>query len=138
MNKIDYDSLKQFDLTLPGNWIKGEDRDQASQTRHIIDLIQSLFNEAAVSYALFEPITAENVQNHIERDESPYERCLNVIFAKTFVFALDGIGKLLYRLSANLNPPKEVIRLYKEYKKQFGHLNIYATRLFILKIAVVA
>jgi hypothetical protein len=47
---------------------------------------------------------------------------LNGLFAKTFVFALDGIEKLLSRLAADLNPPAEVEQLYEEYKKQFGHL----------------
>ncbi len=126
MNKVNYENLKQFDLTFPGHWIEGEDRDQASQTKHILGLIQGLFTEAVVSYALFQPITAENLKDHMARfesgDESPYERCLNGLYAKAFVFALDGIEKLLNRLSDNLNPPKEINRLYEEYKKYFGHL----------------
>jgi hypothetical protein len=126
MNKLNCDSLKQFDLTFPGHWIKGEDRDEAFQTQHILSLIQDLFTEAVVSYALFQPITSENVRDYIarfeRRDESQYERCLNGLYAKAFVFALDGIEKLLNRLSENWNPPKEINRLYEEYKKYFGHL----------------
>ncbi|RPI36551.1 MAG: hypothetical protein EHM54_05435 [Nitrospiraceae bacterium] len=126
MNKINYDDLKQFDLTFPGHWIKGDDRDQASQTKHILGFIQGLLTEAVVSYALFQPITAENHKDFMARfesgDESPYERCLNGLYAKAFVFALDGIEKLLNRLSGNLNPPKEVNQLHEEYKKYFGHL----------------
>jgi hypothetical protein len=126
MNKVNYDSLKQFDLTFPGHWIKGEDRDQASQTQHILSLIQGLFTEAVVSYALFQPITSENVREYITKfergDESVYERCLNGLYAKAFVFAIDGIEKLLSRLVASFNPPKEMKHLYEKYKKLFGHL----------------
>ena len=76
MIKMDVDSLKQFDLNFPGIWINGEDRDQAFQTRHVLGLIQSLFVEAVASYALFQPITVQNVRDFIDRDESPYERCV--------------------------------------------------------------
>jgi len=126
MNKLNYNSLKQFDLTFPGHWIKAEDRDQAFQTQHTLGLIQGLFIEAVASYALFKPITAENVRDYMARfergDETPYERCLNGLYAKAFVFALDGIEKLLNRLVVICNPPKEIEQLYEEYKKLFGHL----------------
>lgn len=55
-------------------------------------------------------------------DETLYERCLNGIYAKAFVFALDGIEKLLNRLVAIYNSPKEVKQLHEEYKKLFGYL----------------
>ena len=126
MNKLNYNSLKKFDLTFPGHWIKGEDRDQTFQTQHILSLIQGLFTEAVVSYALFRPITAENVRDYIAKfergDKSPYERCLNGLYAKAFVFALDGIEKLLSRLVVAFNPPKEIKHLHEEYMKLFGHL----------------
>jgi hypothetical protein len=126
MNKINYDKLKEFDLTFPGHWIEGEDRDWAFQTQHILSLIQGLFTEAVVSYALFQPITGANVRDYIARfkrgDESAYERCLNGLYAKAFVFALDGIEKLINRLVITFNPPKEIKNLHKKYKSRFGHL----------------
>jgi hypothetical protein len=126
MNKLDYKSLKKFDLTFPGNWIEGEDQDQAFQVKHILGLIQGLFIEAVVSYALFQPITAENIRDYIDRfergDETPYERCLNGLYAKAFVFALDGIEKLFNRLVAMCDSTKEIKQLHEEYKKLFGHL----------------
>jgi len=126
MNKLHFKSLKQFDLTFPGHWIEGEDRDQAFQVQHVLSLIQGLFIEAVVSYALFQPLTAENVRDFMDRfergDETPYERCLNGIYAKAFVFALDGIEKLLNRLITIHNSPKEMSHLHEEYKKVFGHL----------------
>ena len=126
MNKLDYKSLKKFDLTFPGHWIEGEDLNQAFEVQHTLSLIQGLFIEAVVSYALFQPITAENVRDCIERfktgGETLYERCLNGLYAKAFVFALDGIEKLFNRLVAMCNSRKEIKQLYEEYKKQFGHL----------------
>jgi hypothetical protein len=126
MNKLYYKSLKQFDLTFPGHWIEVEEQDQAFQIRLVLSLIQGLFIEAVVSYALFQPITSENVREFMDRfergDETPYERCLNGIYAKAFVFALDGIEKLLNRLVSIYNAPKEVKQLHEEYKEQFGHL----------------
>lgn len=126
MNKLHYKSLKQFDLTFPGHWIEGEDRDQAFQVQHILSLIQGLFIEAVVSYALFQPIAAENVRDYKDRfergDETPYERCLNGLYAKAFVFALDGIEKLLNRLVPMSNSPKGIKQLQEKYKKLFGHL----------------
>jgi hypothetical protein len=123
---LNYNSLKQFDLTFPGRWIKAEDRDQAFQAQHTLSLIQGLFIEAVVSYALFKPITAENVRDYMARfergDETPYERCLNGLYAKAFVFALDGIEKLLNRLVVMCNQPEEIKHLHEEYKKLFGHL----------------
>src|SRR5664280_283684 len=104
MNKLHYKSLRQFDLIFPGHWIEGEDRDQAYQVQRILSLIQGLFIEAVVSFALFQPITTENVKDCMDRfergDETPYERCLNGLYAKSFVFALDGIEKLFNRLVA--------------------------------------
>jgi hypothetical protein len=122
MINMDVNNLKRFNLSFPGNWINSEERDQAFQTQHILGLIQDLFTEAVAAHALFRPITAENVHDYINRDKSPYESCLNGLYAKAFVFALDGIEKLLNRLSMNLNPPQEVKRLHEEYKRQFGHL----------------
>ena len=126
MNKLNHESLKQFDLTFPGHWIEGVDRDQAFQAQQILSLIQSVFVEAVVSYALFQPITVENARDHMDRiergDETPYVRCLNGLYAKAFVFALDGIEKLFNRLVSMYNSPKEIKHLHEEYRKLFGHL----------------
>jgi hypothetical protein len=68
-------------------------------------MVQSLFIEAVTAYALFSPFTLEkNLNEYIERHqhESPYKRCLNSIYAKTFVFALYNIKSLLSKL-ANMN-----------------------------------
>ena len=60
MDKLNFENLKQFDLTFPGHWLEGQDRDQAFQISHTLSMIQSLFTEAVASYALFQPLTSEN------------------------------------------------------------------------------
>ena len=126
MNQLHGKNLNQFDLIFPGHWIEGKDRDQAFQAQHILSLIQGLFIEAVVSYALCQPITADNVREYMDEcqrdDETPYERCLNGLYAKAFVFALDGIEKLFNRLVEMSNSPKEIKLLYEKYKTLFGHL----------------
>ena len=114
--------LKRFDLQFPGIWIDNEDRDLAFNIQNILSLIQTLFIEAVASYGLFQQITPEKIRKSFE-EESRYERCLNGLYAKSFVFALNGIEKLLQSLvDENMYPPIEVSKLYEEYKKVFGHL----------------
>jgi hypothetical protein len=126
MDKSYFENLRQFDLTFPGIWLEGEDRDQAFQISHTLRMIVDLFTEAVASCALFKPLTAENIEAHLEKwnndDETPYERCLNGIYAKTFVFALDGIEKLFNHLVTSYSSPEKVKHLHEEYKNLFGHL----------------
>ena len=119
---MDYDSLNKFDLYFPGHWIEGKDREQAFSVFNTLCLVQGLFVEAVTAYALFQPITQENVYEYLRKEVSPYERCLNGLYAKTFVFALHGIEKLLYRLTVEPNAPNEIKRLYDEYRDLFGQL----------------
>lgn len=114
------EDLKQFDLSFPSPWIEAENRDWASENQLALRNLVSLFEEAVAAYWKFDPITAENIQDRI--NESTYSRCLNSIYAKAFVYALDGINKLLSRICKNLHPPKSVETLKEEYEKHFGHL----------------
>lgn len=122
MIKIDDDSLKKFDLYFPGHWIDDEDREWAFRVYNTLSLAKGLFVEAVAAYALFYPISQENVSEYTRKDVSPYEHCLNGLYAKAFVFALHSIEKLLYRLSVDKKRPNEIERLYEEYKNLFGHL----------------
>lgn len=114
------EELKQFDLRFPSPWIEGEDRDWASENQLALSNLERLFEEAVAAYWKFDPITAENIQDRI--NESTYSRCLNSIYAKAFIYALDGINNLLSRICKYLHPPKSVETLKEEYKKHFGHL----------------
>ena len=116
------DSLRQFDLHFPGTWIEGADRNWAFENYLVLRHVQDLFVEAVAGYSLFRPITADNFRESIQRDQSPYERCLNALYAKAFVFALDGIAKLLSRLCKHLHPPAAIRPLCEDYERQFGQL----------------
>jgi len=123
MTKIDKTSLEEFNLHFPGIWIDGEDRDWAFQVRHALRLVEDLFVEAVAAYALFQPITSENIHEVIKDQKSRYEECLDGLYAKAFVFALHSIEKLLHRLSAeDMHSPSGVQSLYDDYRHQFGHL----------------
>lgn len=119
---MDITELQKFDLSYPGHWIAGSDRDWASETALILSLLEARFVRAAVSYAMFEPITAINVKQFADLKQSKYERCLNGIYATSFVFSLDAISKLLEALKKYLNPPDAVLTLISEYETIFGHL----------------
>jgi hypothetical protein len=86
-------------LHFPGHWIEGTDRSWASESFLVLRQIQGLFEEVVAVYSKFDPITEENYKNKIH--ESPYTRCLNSIYAKAFVFAIDGIGKFLFKFCAH-------------------------------------
>jgi hypothetical protein len=124
MREMNLKELTRFDLHFPGHWIVGSDRDWAFGVAHTLGLVEGLFVEAVTAYALFKPITKENALEYIhrKRNESPYQRCLNDIYAKTFVFSLNSIGGLLRHLSADTDSPTTVPELYRDYRKHFGHL----------------
>ena len=122
---MDTHSLRQFDLHFPGHWIEAPDRDWAFDNQHVLSLIEMLFREAVVAYSLFRPLVIPGTTEEIlqqRENESPYDGCLNSIYAKAFVFALDGIQKILSRLCEFLEPPQVVKSLVEEYEKEFGHL----------------
>jgi len=116
------DNLRQFDLHFPGTWIEDTDRNWALENNLVLKSVQNLFVEAVAAYSLFRPITADNSRESIHKDQSPYQRCLNGLYAKAFVFALDGIGKLLSRLCKHLRPPAAIRPLCEDYEREFGHL----------------
>jgi len=108
--------LTQFGLSFPGNWIEGDDRAWAAESLLTLRHIKGLFEEAVAAYSQFDPIT---IENHKEKcNESVYSRCLNNIYAKAFVFALDGINKLIQ----HLQPKEQIEALKAEYESRFGHL----------------
>ena len=120
---MDTEKLKNFDLYFPYlRRIKGEDRDWAFQVKLMLGFIQSEFVEAVAAYSLFKPITAENVFEYMERRKSPYEGCLNKLYAKAFVYALHNIEKLIYQLTIDKKNPTSIQTLYSEYKNHFGDL----------------
>jgi hypothetical protein len=119
---MDFDELNRFDLHYPGHWIAGSDRDWAGDTSLILSYIDEEFVRAVSSYAMFEPVTAHNVNHFLEKSRSKYASCLNGIYATSFVISLDTIAKLLNVLRKYLAPPNAALRLILKYESTFGHL----------------
>ncbi len=119
---MDVEKLQKFDLSFPGHLIDGEDRTWAFQTAHILYLVESQFCRAVASYAMFKPMTADEIKQYLEQTPSSYERCLNNIYAEAFVYSLNAIRMLLKKLRDTLNPPDKARRLISEYETQFKNL----------------
>lgn len=121
---MNIDQLSKFDLCKPGHWVAGSDRDWAFETYYILSLIDHEFIEAVSAYAMFKPLTPENIKDYLDRKPSKYEDCLNCIYARAFVLSLDSISKLLgaLELERYLNPPANVRNLILQYEKKFGHV----------------
>lgn len=119
---MNIDQLSKFDLCKPGHWVAGSDHDWAFETYHILSLIEHEFIEAVSAYAMFKPVTSENIKEYLDRQRSKYEDCLNCIYARAFVLSLDSIRKMLRALERYLNPPDNVRNLILEYEKKFGHV----------------
>jgi hypothetical protein len=120
MFNINPKDLENYSLILPSPWINAEDHNIASMTLHVLGLINDLFIEAVASYACYQPITKEMLMATITANKSPYEKCLNNIYAKTFVYSLNNILNLL-KLLTNIkyNPPLTVIKYCEEYQLKF-------------------
>jgi|WetSurMetagenome_2_1015567.scaffolds.fasta_scaffold20695_6 hypothetical protein len=119
---MDNTELEKFDLAYPGHWIAGLDRDWASQTAHILSLAEHEFIQAVACFAKFEPVTRENVKQFVERTPSKYTDCLNTVYARSFVYALNSVGTLLNALRENFYPPDSVKLLISEYEFCFANL----------------
>jgi len=131
---MDTTHLKEFDLHFPGIWIDDKDRDWAFHVRHVLSLVEDLFVEAVTSYALFQPITAENFTDFSEKQKSRYEACLNGLYAKAFVFSLHGIERLLRRLcDEKMHPPIGVQKLTPDVNS--GHETFFMLQSALHRIA---
>jgi hypothetical protein len=122
LTKMDIEKLHKFDLIKPGCWISGSNRDWAFKTKLLLSLIENEFIIAISSYAMFKPITLDNIDEFLDKQLSKYENCLNSVYSRSFVFSLDSITKLLNVLKYDFNPPKNVLNHISDYNDRFGHL----------------
>lgn len=106
----------------PSPWIDGDNRDWAFETYNMLGLIESSFVEAVAAWSLFHPVTQETALEYLAEmhRQSRYERCLNSLYAKVFVYSLESITKLLNKLPEEV--PARVNERRMEYGKHFGHL----------------
>jgi hypothetical protein len=113
-------NLEKFDFTYPGNWISGFDRELAFETFNLLNLIETEFICAVTSYLMFKPTTINNFERVIKQHK--YTRSLNYIYAKSFVYSLDSIFKILNVLSNQPNFPNPAKDLKSQYEVYFGKL----------------
>ncbi len=119
---MDIKQLQKFNLCFPGHWIAGEDRDWAFEIALLLSQIEEEFVCAVASFAMFEPITIDNAKEYSHFDKTKYERCLNGIYASSFVLSLDAISKILEVLKNHLHPPCSAVQYIFEYESNFGEL----------------
>jgi hypothetical protein len=112
--------LEKYDLRYSGNWISGSDRDLAFETHHMLNLMEDEFICAVASYSMFVPITIDDLD--CSRNQSKYIRYLNCIYAKSFVYSLDSISKILDVLVKQTNAPNALRSLVSQYELKYGHL----------------
>jgi hypothetical protein len=111
--------LERFEFTHPGDWISGSDRAQAFETQGLLSLIETEFACAVASCLMFEPITIHNVEQFVTR--SKYDRSLNIVYARAFVFSLDSISKIL-KVLRKQNDATAIREPISRYNDLFGHL----------------
>ena len=72
-------NLSRFDLSYPGYWIAGDDRDLAFETSQLLRLVEDQLLRAVVTFSLFRPITEKSIRKRLDGHLSKYEACLNSI-----------------------------------------------------------
>jgi hypothetical protein len=113
-------NCEKFDLVFPGQWIGGANREWAFEVLHLLSLVQHEFTCAVAACSLFEPITGENV--FLASSQSKYTASLMSVYARSFVFSLDSISKMLKVLGEHPQAPHAVQKPISEYCSMFGKL----------------
>lgn len=63
-----------------------------------------------------------HILEKIEEIKSPYESCLNKLYAKVFVYALNNIEKLIFKLPKDEKNQVCIKKLIDNYRNYFGYL----------------
>lgn len=92
---MDFGELTRFDLKWPGRWIAGSDRDAAFEIVQLLHSVETEYESAVAAWAMFRPWTADRVAAQEGWPPTKYGGWLNTIYARSFVFSLDMIQKLL-------------------------------------------
>jgi hypothetical protein len=117
---MDPSQLHKLDLNFSGNWIAGSDRDEAAEAQRLLKLVETEFACAVVCCLRFEPITHESVR--LRMNQSAYDRSLNYVYARQFVYSLDSISKILRVLASLGSVPEAASKSISEYGSLFGDL----------------
>ncbi len=113
-------NCERFDLIYPGHWISGADRELAFETFHLLSLVEHEFTCAVAACSLFEPITLDNA--YLTSTQSKYSASLRSVYARSFVYSLDSISKILKVLGKHSQAPDALREPISDYRLKFGNL----------------
>ena len=103
-------------LKLPGFWIDHPDRDWAFLVKMLLDKILDQLNEARLVLRLYE------ASNGSASQVNGCDQRLHLIYAKSFVYALDAVGQLIRVLQKQEKLPVLASDKCKTFLVQFGEL----------------
>ncbi len=102
---------------LPGPWIDHPDRNWAFLAHMLLDEILDQLNEARIVLPLFKEKSGANTQS----TETDKRLCL--VYAKSFVYALDAAAQIVRVLEKQEQLPARAIDQCKKFLAQFGELH---------------
>ncbi|RJP46876.1 MAG: hypothetical protein C4583_18010 [Anaerolineaceae bacterium] len=108
---------------LPGHWIDHPDRDWAFLTRMLLDEILDQLNEARIVLPLFKEKSRANTQT------SETDRRLCLVYAKSFVYALDAAAQIVKVIGRQKQLPTGASNQCKRFLAQFGELHEFRNSL---------
>ena len=102
---------------LPGSWIDHPDRDWAFLVRMLLDEILDQLSEARIVLALFKEKSGANTQS------SETDQRLRLVYAKSFVYALDAAAQIVRVLEKQEQLPARASDQCKRFLAQFSELH---------------
>jgi len=107
-------SENETGLKLPGPWIEHPDRDWAFLTRMLLDALLDQLKEAQLVLTLFQEASAQ--------DNASVDCQLRLLYAKSFVYALDAAGQIIRVLKGYEHLPVTARSHCERFLSQFGVL----------------
>ena len=97
-------AFARFELSLPGFWIRHQNRDLAGDVQLLLHSAADEFNDALIAFDLFKPYTSADIQRDadgvpIHEDVVTMRR--RFLYARSFVYALDA-ARAFVRVVAQL------------------------------------
>lgn len=116
--------LDRLTLSVPGPWIKHEDRDFAGDVWLLLEVAADQFNEALLAFDLFRPFTMDDVRREAEGTpicEDWTQSGLRFLYAKAFVYSIDAARAFVHVLSAVTGISPKTSGACEMFQRQFGY-----------------
>ena len=118
-------AFNRYVLSLPGLWIRHEDRDWAGDVQLFLASAADQFSEALVAFDLFKPFTAADVRRDphgVPLAEDSVDSRRRFIYAKAFVYALDAARGFVQVVAAVSALPSATVAACDAFLRQFGYI----------------